>query len=97
VPVGGVRDAEQAASREVVEDELETLAAQDAEAERLVQEFRERVKQEDEEANSGNTDQGSKQNKGKGSGGGGGKGKKGRDRRRKEKDPLSNPPQGEGE
>ena len=81
---------------------VETLAAQDAEAERLVKEFRERVKQEDEEANSeksaqGSNGKGSKQNEGKGSGGSGGKGKKGRDRRRKEKDPQSNPPQGEGE
>ena len=76
---------------------VETLAAQDAEAERLVEEFRERVKQEDEEANSGESNRDSGQGKGKGTGGSGGKGKKGRDRRRKEKDPQSNPPQGEGE
>ena len=76
----------------------ETLASLDAEAERLVKEFRDRVKQENEEADSGNTGQDSNQGKGKGSGGSGGKGKKGR-RRRKEPDPdpEPNPSEGEGE
>ena len=75
----------------------ETLAAQDAEAERLVKEFRDRVKQEDEEAESGNTGQGPGQ--GKGPGGNGGKGKNRRQRRRNgaDPDPEPNPSEGEGE
>ena len=75
---------------------VETLAAQDAEAERLVKEFRDRVKQENEEAESGNNGHGPNQGKGKGSGGSGGKGKKGR-RRRNGADPDPEPNQSEGE
>ena len=79
---------------------VETLAAQDAEAERLVKDFRERVRQEDEKSNSGesNQDSGQGKGKGKGTGGSGSNGKKGRGRgRRKETDPEPNPPQGEDE
>ena len=75
----------------------ETLASQDAEAERQVKEFRDRVKQENEEADSGKTGQGPNQGKGKGPGGTGGKGKKGRQGRRNESDPAPNPSEGEGE
>ena len=72
----------------------ETLASLDAEAERQVKEFRDRVKQEDEEADSGKTGQGPNQGKGKGPGG---KGKNRRQRRRNESDPAPNPSEGEGE
>ena len=81
----------------------ETLAAQDAEADRLVQEFRDRVKREHEAAESGNTGQGSSQDpnqgKGQGPGPGGGKGKNGRPRRRNQPDPdpEPNPSAGGGE
>ncbi len=76
---------------------VEALAAQDAEAERLVKEFRDRVKQENEEADSGSSGQGPNQGKGKDKGSGGGKGKKGRRRNRPDPDPEPNPSEGEGE
>ncbi len=75
----------------------ETLASQDVEAERQVKEFRDRVKQEDEEADSGKSGQGPDQGKGKGPGGSGGKGKKRLQRRRNESDPAPKPSEGEGE
>ena len=74
---------------------VETLAAQDAEAERLVKEFRDRVRQENEEADSGNSGQNPNQGKGKDKGSGGGKGKKGR--RRNRPDPEPEQSEGEGE
>ena len=76
---------------------VEALAAQDAEAERLVKDFRDRVKQENEEADSGNTGQNSNQGKGKDPGGSGGKGKKGRRRNRPDPDAEPKASEGEGE
>jgi len=103
-PDGGDLDMAERVKARAVEytTSVETLAAQDAEAERLVKDFRERVKQEDEEANSGESNQDSGQGKGKGKGAGGkdGKGKKGRGRGRKKEpdtDPNPNPSEGEGE
>ena len=80
----------------------ETLASQDAEADRLVQEFRNRVKQEHEEAESGNTGQspnhqGPKQGRGPGSNSGKGKNRRQRRRSQTDPDPEPNPSVGEGE
>ena len=80
----------------------ETLASQDAEADRLVREFRDRVKQEHEEAELGNTDQspnhqGPKQGRGPGSNSGKGKNRRQRRRSQTDPDPEPNPSVGEGE